>query len=363
MFLFGLLSTLRFVIAGKSLYTSLPGLIGWFFLVVYTSSMNNERLIQIILKAFTLAMGLHLFSIFAPIDFIKNGLSAQTAYGVSRYGFNTWLARSTGFTQSPGVLAFLSVQGVFVGIAMFHAKRKKQWIVLFILSIVCGILTYNRSFYLVMVIIVFALPMFVRFNLRSLIVYISFISLLAVLVAVLSNKADFVFALWSRINIDTLEKAVYTRLYGEAGLFRVFEAIKNYPMWGSFEYDDYYNRFFIMVNEQKDYVLVHNGVLNIFATRGVVIGLLFVYLIFKSIMGYLKTEGSYMSVSKKNIMRIFFGAFLIGQVFCLFESFSEHMLMLVFMSTGLMQHKTIKPYYLYRKSTIIERQEILLEQG
>ena len=129
LFIFGLASALRFVIAGKSLLTTLPGLLSWYFVVVFIASNNNEWLIRLLLKAFTIAMGLHLVAIFAPIDFIQKGLAEQTSYGITRYGTNVWTARSTGFNQAPGVLAFLAAQGVFIGAALVQTENKIQWII------------------------------------------------------------------------------------------------------------------------------------------------------------------------------------------------------------------------------------------
>jgi len=352
LFLFGIFSIIRYLIAGKSSFSSLPGMLTWIAILGFIAARNNEIFIRLILKAFTIAMCMHLFSIIIPFDFIHRGLDTQTSYGVSRYGSNIFSARSTGFNQAPGVLSFFSAQGLVIGIIMYYYEKRAMWLILILTSLICGILTFNRSFIFLLVIITFIVPMFMDKVRRIASYYVILGSVIALFLLAIFKYSDYERRITDRFEVEIFEKAIDTRLQGEAGIMRVLKAISNYPLLGSFVYDEYSDRHYVLVGENEGYVLVHNGIANIFATRGIIFGSLFVLLSVLAFIGFYKTNKNDIGPSSfKSINKSFYAAFIVGQIFCLSESFTENFLMLALLSFGLIQkvnyenQKSLHNYY------------------
>ena len=334
--LFGVFSIARYLAAGTSFISTIPSILTWIAILGLMASKNNELFIRIILKSFTIAMCMHLFSIVVPIDFIQNGLDAQTSYGVSRYGFNILSARNTGFNAAPGVLSFLSVQGLVIGIVMYYHEKRIIWLILLSTSLFCGILTFNRSFLILLAVIVLLLPMLLNNIRRMMLYYIIVATVITVTFLAIINYSNYSGIITKRFEADIIEKAIDTRMYGEAGIMRVFKAISNNPLIGSFVYDKYYDRHFILVGKKEGYVLVHNGLANIFATRGVVFGLFFVFLsALAFIRLYKMTKSDKSPPTIINIYRAFYAAFIVGQIFCLSESMLEMFIILMPLGLGL----------------------------
>lgn len=345
---FATLTMARFSWAGMSWKVVIPDIITWAGVVGIIVFGKKEAFIRLILKAFTITMLLHLFVIVAPFEFVQRGLDITTAYGISHphHGAGILTGRNTGFLSSPGVLSLYSVVGLMVGIVLFCSERRFIWGLLSVVSFLCGILSVSRSFVLGMIVIVIILPFF----LAKVRIYMLALSVLIVGGVIASNYTIYGNRMIERFAVETLQRDVETRLNGEAGFFKCVKAVAVNPFIGSMKYNSFYDRPLIFAGESEGYVQAHNGFVNIFATRGVVLGMVFlVWTVFACCRLWQTSTNDDVPATYRILCRALLAGFIAGHAVCLVDSLIESFVMLIPLSVGVI-NMVRKPQHFSHKA-------------
>lgn len=221
-------------------------------------SFYNAILFSLIIHSLTLMPFLPFY------EWIQGRLSSYTAYYSGEYDISIFSRRGTGFFPSPGYLSLFSSCSLALGSALFSIKKDRRSLLIIIFSLICGLATFNRSFFVAIVL---------------LLIYIIHISkiggklslLLMMLVALPSLQMflnfDYVFYIFGRF--ESLANFMENdRVVGETGVITTIQAIMKNPFFGS-PFSE--NGGYIKVLYEGSTIRPHVGFLTIIAYYGLLV--------------------------------------------------------------------------------------------
>ncbi len=336
-FIFGVLSLIRSMAAGVKLTLIAQAFLMWVSVLIFSMFMNDKVFLRLLLKGFVIAMFLHLIACLSPSGFI---IYSQTSnFGtIGNYGIyeGIFSGRNFGLTEAPGFLALLSGIGIATAIILFMSERKMIWVLLFIESFLCGIMTLNRSFVLAFIVVLIIIPFFLnRIGFRtSLFKYILMLFLIFVPLSLyVVYQTNYGVILLQRFEKKTFEDDIYQRTQGESGVFGSFSIALKHPFIGSILTDD--EGCPIGSGSESKFNRPHNGFGNIFAGRGFIFGIIFLYWTIKAFRNFWKVTKIEKTPENRIYENLMFIWLIIGNTVALGESFLETFPVLIPLVYGL----------------------------
>jgi hypothetical protein len=330
---FGFLSFLRYVYAGIDVRVGVQMLPPFIGAAVLTAFGFRSTVIRHLFTALTLAMLLHFVAAFMRVGAIAAGLDVQTSFGADSL---LWM-RATGFTSAPGVLSLLASVGVAIGLIMFVEERRPLWALLTAASFACGVATLNRSFVAGFATVIFTVP-WLALRGRQRLAFTILMPVAAVLLTMLLlTTTEYVASLTERFTGDDFRSAVEMRLTGEAGLLRAAGAAAWNPWLGSMRYSPQHQE--VLAYDGHSFVMVHNGIAWVLASRGLIVGGMFLFLSLVAAYQLRRVTKYAAERSDRTLAAALLAGFIAGHAVNLVESFLESFVMLMPVAFGLVAHR------------------------
>jgi hypothetical protein len=331
--IFGFLSLLRFTYAGLDIRVGVQMLPPFIGAAVIAAFGFRSMVIRHLFVALAVAMLLHCAAVFLRIGAIAAGLDVQTQFGATSH---LWM-RATGFTPAPGILSLLASVGVAIGLIMFLEERRWLWGLLVVTSFACGAATLNRSFVAGFATVAFTVPWLALRGRQRLAFSILMPAIALLLTLVLLTTTEYVASLTERFTGDDFRSSMEMRLTGEAGLLRALGAAAWNPLFGSLRYSHEYRQ--VLAYDGQQFVMVHNGIAWMLASRGVVIGGMFLIVSLAAAQQLRRVTKHAAARSDRTLAAALLAAFIAGHAVNLVESFLESFVMLMPIALGLVAHQ------------------------
>jgi hypothetical protein len=334
--LFCFITIARFFVAGINWKVCTFMILPFLAAIVSVSTANNLKLYKLIINAILIVILANACVIIFPIDFITQGLEQQTDALRSAWTLTSLVgSRAIGLFSAPGFLSLYASISFGIGITLFYYKRSLMGLVLLLSGLFCGISSGNRSFILgVAVAISCLLIISVRDKTMS---FLSMLKGLFILVALFGiaflviSKTEYLETIDLRFSQDVISRDVDTRMYGEFGMISGLNALLDEPLWGALAIspDGRVGAF-----DGMYYVQPHNAIVEVLATRGLLMGLIYILFCVNSIRGLYRFLPVCPSEAHHNIAGLFVGL-VTGLSIAMIEPLGEISLMLVLIGLGL----------------------------
>lgn len=277
-----------------------------------------------------------------PSGILKSVVLANTAYSFAyRAELGASLSDAASFTRdvglynSPGFLATLAAVSVGMFVTLVAKAPSLVNAIACLCAIVSGVLSGNRSF---IVIIVATLLFFCWRTIRERRFGVA-LSTAGILVGslgfVVVREEVVTESMLSRLAPDALAKDIDTRLGGSAGILPAIEIFLRNPLFGAYQRDSYADGS-ECVQDEFATVRPHMSIVQIFASRGLFVGLAFLWLAIRGLRGYKKVLSSqHIAEHERLNLRALQNGFLFGALICLSEPLLEFGPVLIALSGGL----------------------------
>jgi len=334
-------SAARLSVTGVS-YTVIAQLFGGYIGVIATLViLRNQESPRILVWGFGLGMLIHAFVIWEPTGILRQLALSNTAYwGAFEddiYSFA--VQRTIGLWNAPGYLAgFCAVcSGIFS--ILYTTERKIRWLLILLVALMGGIATGNRSFLLIMLLV----PLLIGAKMKKTAQNIMLIGLLTLAgcVAVLwyFKKSGYLDLTKSRFESITLQRDTETRLTGDAGAISGLQIFSRHILLGAYAWDELSNSE--IVRDEISAVRPHTAIVQILASRGIVVGGGIIFLEVVAVIGYLRVRRrTDIPIQHRNMYDAFFAGFVFGNMVALVEPILEFYPILVCIGIG------VRAYYL-----------------
>ncbi|MGV8059925.1 MAG: hypothetical protein AB2L12_18180 [Smithellaceae bacterium] len=304
----------------------IPTLIGIIALSIIGYQSN---FIKHLFIAFSFAMSLHFVSIYIPLDFLKPGYNFSSFYGIFYYE----ITREFGYTTAPGVLSLYSAMGMSIATVMLSREKKIIWLILLLVSIGCGISTYNRSFISGIVVYIFLLPViFVKSKKKIVYLFLIIVFILSSFYSL--SKTDYADIMKDRFTSTSFERDLETRFKGGHGIIPSLKSVLNNPIMGNQTYNVFLSR--IETYNGEEYISPSNGFASILATRGLIFFIPFLIWTITAIVNLYNLSFKSNNDDDKNTSFALLACFLVGQAVCISDALLESFAMLMPLTLGLL---------------------------
>lgn len=314
---------------------------GWVGVMAYTALGMRPTVLRHLLFALTGAMLLHTFAIYSPFEYFRNAISIQTRADLVLYfkEIGDYGSRATGFNAAPGHLSFLSVISVGAATMLLLRERCLIWIVLLVCGFACGFATANRSFILGLVFVAASIPiidLFLRRKFTTILYTAMGLAVIGTTLFVVWQTTEYGRRMDLRFREDIVEEHLYDRLYGEAGQLRAWQVFLQYPIFGNAQVDPYSGN--VRVSDGQNTYRPHNGLAQIFASRGIFIGGLMLVWIVVGTLNLFRVVLRYSPTAQATFATAILAAAAGGHAVALVDSFTDKFPLLVLTMLGFVAH-------------------------
>lgn len=323
-------SFLRYLAAGPDLTFLLQWALPYSFVVLLSPLATSILFYRYLLYAIFVANLINFVAIFEPTGTLQFRIAQNSMFGWHRYReiMGIGIIRHTGFMGAPGALSLFGTVSFFLGISRFLEEKKFRWLILAGVAFACGAATFNRTFVLG-VGAGFIICCFWYLLLQRRVLVFSVSMVIAVLGAFITwNYTIYGERMQERLSEEALADAVEGRFEKVSSVERVIGSIIESPFLGS-AYSPLGVQG-VIARYGNEPVRPHNGLFNVYATRGIIYGTGFTALVFWTVICLYRT-GRRGRTEYASYNRTFFIAYGVGLAISLVESFWEQPFMLLCM--------------------------------
>ena len=246
-----------------------------------------------------------------------------TGYGEDLYLYT----RATGAFPAPGLLSFFASISFVFGLSSFYRFRHKVDIAIILNSLFLGLMSGNRSFIIISLLAIITMAISGKLIITA-IRKPSFLVALLLLMVLLVKVGNPIFIkqkdlIQERFKYEVLGKDIYTRVIGESGITHGIYSLYENPFLGNVVIDKPSGRAYVKHNNVLQ--TVNNGYISIISYNGVVLAIMFFYVVFTSIKKYYRVQAN---MSGANQSFLFKYVLLFGMIFCFSDAFLSSNIML-----------------------------------
>ncbi|GAB4457325.1 MAG: hypothetical protein Fur0028_11870 [Bacteroidales bacterium] len=319
-----LYSLIRYWFEGISYGVLIQWSLVYIAIIILSFILNIRITAKHFINAFLISTLLNLIAIYEPTGYIQGRVAVNTALGssIEFSDYSYGIIRQSGFLGAPGALSASSAIGFLFSLILFLDKKKIIYLFFVFVNLINGLSTYNRSFIIAIVLGLF-IVFFFLYPVRKFIFNILWISpFILIFYFSLSTYTEYIDKVSTRFSSETLERDIDTRTKELSGIDLAIRAVENNPVFGSASKSKIGDS--LVIDADGIEMLPHNGLYQIFASRGIPFGLFFLFLIIFSYTRLYKKS----KIAHDTYTKCFFMSMTTILVISLVESFWEHPLML-----------------------------------